>query len=283
VDTQQKANSSAQFRTLSLKPGYDELIKPAELIDIVGTSSLTLSARRLYNALLANAFGGEMGIEGQEWVVSLQELRGTHRSNERIEDSILALMKTIVAVRLKDGRTRRVALLGGNDMGEPDRPHGTLTYSFDKKLVPLLRDSTVFGKLELSVMKAFSTKYALALYEAISRRVRLEHMWHEVFSINDFRGLLGVSEGKLNTFGNLNQYAIKPAVIEINALASFTTIITPIKKSRKVVAVKVSWFWKDKVNLKKAFAEVRRPRVGRKARISEQVEEIIEDGFFQPN
>ncbi len=183
------------------------MLKPAELIDISGASSLTLSARRLYNMLLSHAFGREMGVEGSEWSIPIKEIRGTHKGNERLEDSILALMKTIVTARLPDGRTRRVALLGGNDMSDPDRAPGALTYSFDKRLVPLLRESSVFGKIELSVMRAFSTKYALALYEAIARRVRLEHKFTEVISIDEFRELLGVSPGKLKTYGNLNQCA----------------------------------------------------------------------------
>jgi len=187
-----------------------------------------------------------------------------------------------VTVRLKDGRTRRVQLLGGNDMGDPDRPHGTLTYSFDKKLVPLLRESTVFGKLELSVMKAFSTKYALALYEAISRRVRLEHVFSEVFTLEAFRELLGVPEGKLSTYGNLNQYAIKPALLEINAMASFELRILPIKKGRKVVAVRVGWSLKDVDGLKAAFAEVKRPRVGRKDRIKNKVEKVVPEQTSLP-
>lgn len=277
-----ETNSSRAFRTLELKPRHDELIKPVELIDIVGASSLTLVARRLYNTLIGHAFGKEMGIEGQEWTIPLKELRGSHKSNERIEDSILALMKTVVTVRLKDGRTRRVQLLGGNDMGDPDRPHGTLTYSFDKKLVPLLRESTVFGKLELSVMKAFSTKYALALYEAISRRVRLEHVFSEVFTLEAFRELLGVPEGKLSTYGNLNQYAIKPALLEINAMASFELRILPIKKGRKVVAVRVGWSLKDVDGLKAAFAEVKRPRVGRKDRIKNKVEKVVPEQTSLP-
>ncbi len=66
-----KTNTSESFRTIDLRPRHDEMIKPAELIDIVGASSLTLSARRMYNSLLANAFGREMGIEGHEWTIPL--------------------------------------------------------------------------------------------------------------------------------------------------------------------------------------------------------------------
>lgn len=267
--------NSSPFRTLNLRPKVGEMIKPAELIDIIGASTLTLSARRLYNALIAHAFGSEMAIAGHEWSIPLSDLRGTHKGNERIEDSILALMRTIVSVRLADGRTRRVALLGGNDMGEPDRQHGALTYSFDKRLVPLLQESSVFGKLELAVMRAFSTKYALALYEAVARRVRLQHVFMEELPLDAFRELLGVPEGKLRTFGNLNQYAIKPAVTEINAMANFGVKIVPMKRGRKVIGVTVGWWQKDIDDLKAAYTEVRRSRVGRKARIADKVEEVV--------
>lgn len=268
-------SSERPLRTLYVQPGYGEMIKPAELIDIDGATSLSLSARRLYNALIAKAFGPDMGKEGSEFTIELSELRGTHKGNERIEDSIVALMKTIVTVRLSDGRTRRVALLGGNDIDDPARPRGMLTYSFDKRLVPLLQESSVFGKLELEVMRAFSTKYALALYEALSRRVRLSSVFSEVFPLPAFRELLGVADGKLGSYSNLKLRAIVPAVEEINALAAFSCQVDPVKESRKVVAVRVSWWRKETPELQEAFAEVRRSRVGRKARITRQEEHVI--------
>src|SRR3954469_694553 len=126
-------------RTLDLLPGHGEMIKPAELIDIIGVSHLTLSARRLYNKLVSNAFGPEMAIPGHEWTIPISELRGTHKGNERIADSIIALMQTVVTVRLTNGQTRRVQLLGGNDMWDEERSRGYLTYSFDGRLVELLQ------------------------------------------------------------------------------------------------------------------------------------------------
>ncbi len=276
VINDQKTNSSQTYRTIDLKPRRDELLKPAELIDIRGASNLTLSARRIYNLLLANAFGKDMAVEGYEWTIQLSELRGSHAGNDVIVEGIEALMKTLVVVRMADGTTRRVQLLGGNDMGLSSRTRGTLTYSFDKRLVPLLAESKVFGKIELSVMKAFSTKYALALYEAISRRVRLKHMFYEVLSLEDFRELLGVPKGKLTTFGNLNKYAIKPALEEVNAMAAFGVNLLPVKQGRKVTGVKLGWYMKNEAGQKEAFAELNRPRAGRKARIRGEVEEISE-------
>lgn len=268
--------SGRPLRTLELTPVPGEMLKPAELIDIDGATGLTLSARRLYNQLIGHAFGPDMGREGQEWTIRISDLRGTHKGNERLEDSIVALMKTIVTVRLPNGATRRVALLGGNDMGDPERAHGTLTYSFDKRLVPLLRESSVFGKLELAVMHAFTTKYGLALYEALTRRVRLKSKFFEDFDLAAFREILGVPADKLTTFSNLKLRAITPAVDEINAIASFGCKVEPLKTGRKVTQIRVYWWRKDIDGLKEAYAELQRPKVGRKARISGEIDQIVD-------
>ena len=268
--------SGRSLRTLDLTPEPGEMLKPAELIDIDGATGLTLAARRLYNQLIAHAFGPDMGKEGQEWTIRISDLRGTHKGNERLEDSIIALMKTIVTVRLPNGATRRVALLGGNDMGDPDRAHGVLTYSFDKRLVPLLRESSVFGKLELAVMHAFTTKYGLALYEALARRVRLKSKFFEDFELSDFRELLGVPVNKLTTFSNLKLRAITPAVEEINGIASFGCKVEPLKTGRKVTHIRVFWWRKDIDGLRKAYAELQRPKVGRKARVSGEIGQIVD-------
>jgi len=276
TENPQKSKDREIFRTLNLVPQDGEMIKPAELIDIDGATGLSLHARRLYNQLIAHAFGPDMGMEGREWVIPLMELRGSHHSNEHIAESILALMKTVVTVRLANGLTRRVQLLGGNDMGEADRQHGTLTYSFDPKLVPLLRDSSVFGKLELAVMHAFTTKYGLALYEALSRRVRLHNLFYEDFKLEAFRDLLGVPEGKLTTFSNLKLRAITPAVDETNALASFGCRVEPRKEGLKVSGVRLYWWRKDVDGLKEAYAELQRPKIGRRARLKGETEHVIE-------
>ncbi|SEB02249.1 Initiator Replication protein [Rubrimonas cliftonensis] len=159
-------------------------------------------------------------------------------------------------------------------MGDPDRPRGALTYAFDKRLAPLLRESTVFGKLELEVMRAFSTKYALALYEAVARRVRLSQVFSEDFSLEAFRDLLGVADGRLATYSNLKLKAITPAVLEVNALASFGCKVEPRKTGRMVTGVRLSWWRKSVGEMKEAYAEIRRPRVGRKARVRKSVETV---------
>ena len=275
ADEARRPPGKTKVRTLDIKPGHGEMIKPAELIDVAGHSQLTLSDKRVYNALVANAFGPAMGERGREFQVRTADLRGTHKGNERLKDSIERLMKTIVRVRLADGQTRRVQLLGANDMYDDERPDGVLTYSFDPKLVGLLKNSTVFGKLEVQVMMAFTSSYALSLYEAVARRYRLRWKNSETMSIEELRDLLGVVEGKLEVWGNLFEKAIKPALREINALAAFGVDIKPVKTGRKVSGVTLTWWGKNEDELREAWREVQRPKVGRKARLEGKADEPV--------
>lgn len=271
---------SRSLRTLDLVPNIGEMIKPAELIDTVGATGLTLSARRLYNLLIANAFGPGMGVEGTEFEVQLTDVKGTHAGNDRIGESIEALMRTIVVVRLPNGDTRRVALLGGNDMGANRRDRGRLCYSFDPRLVPLLRDSRIFGVLEMRVMAAFGTKYALSLYEALCRRVRMDKV-SEDMTIEEMREVLGVPHGKLEATKNLRPRAIEPAAQEINALAPFSVRIEDIKRGRSVIGYRVWWWQKSRDEYSAAIAELERPRAGRAARINGTVEALSNDALIK--
>ena len=149
-----KPNSSiGPAKTISIQPNPGEMIKAAELIDITGTDTLSLAARRLFNQLIAHAHGPNMTHQGYRWTIPLVELRGSHNSNDRLQESLLAIMRVVVTVHHPDGRkTSNVRLLGDNEI---DHRAGTLTYELSEKLIKLMRDSTIFGKLEIRTMMAF--------------------------------------------------------------------------------------------------------------------------------
>jgi plasmid replication initiation protein len=191
-----------------------------------------------------------------------------------VEEAVEALMRTILTLRLPDGKTRRVQFLGGNDLDEPDRPAGVLTYSFDKRLIEVLRDSTIGGKIALPVLMAFTSKYAVSLYENLAQFANLSMKTHQAYTLDEFRALLGVPPGRYRTFGELNKHVIKPAVDEVNALAPFGVSILPIKQGKKVVQIKVGWWAKDSTALRAAWDETQRSKIGRRARITSTVEHI---------
>lgn len=256
------------LRVLDLKPRRDQATKPAELIQITGHQALTLNARRSITILWHNAH--MQGVEeGRDYTIEIDDLKpDTHKGYEQVEEAIEALMTSILKVRLADGRTRRVQFLGGNDLDDPDRSAGVLSYSFDKRLVEILRDSAIWGKISLPVLMAFSSKYSVSLYEHISQWTGLSRKSFQDLTLEEFRELLGVEEGKYSAFGALNKHVVKQTVLEINALASFSVTVVPIKTGKKVTHIRIGWWQKEKEELDAAWREVHRSKVGRKARIA---------------
>ena len=267
---------TGKIYTLDLKPRNErEATKPAELIQISGHHELTLNARRAITILWHNAhMQGVAG--GKDYTIEIDDLKADkHKGYERVEDAITALMRAILTVKMPGGKTTRVQFLGGNDLDDPDRPAGVLTYSFDKRLIEILKTSTIWGKITLPVLMAFTSKYAVSLYENVSQMTGLELKQSQSFTLDEFRDMLGVQPGRYKTFGELNKHVLQPAVVEVNALAPFSISVLPVKQGKRVTSVRVGWLRKDSAALHEAFAESQRPRFGRRARIAGTVEHIL--------
>lgn len=253
---------------------YGELVKPSELIDIVELSPLTLSDRRTYNLLIANAWDTiNTPIVHR---ISKAKLKGSHSGNDRLDDSINRLMGTIaIAEIVKDGKKikRRVQLLGAND--EETEEQGFLYYRFPEELVELITNSNIYARLKSHVMFCFESKYTLCLYEMVEKRKGLTWIKNEEFTIEEIRGFLNVPDGKLARFADLNKYALKVAEREINALCDFFVKFEPIKDGRKVTKIKLHWFPKSADGKRDALQEVDRHRSGRKSRIQSDGAEVV--------
>lgn len=266
---------SAQLFTLQLTPRNREAIKPAELIQVSGHHELTLNARRAITILWHQAH--MQGVaEGKDYRIEIDDLKPDgHKGYEMVEEAIEALMRTILVVKRAGGAATRVQFLGGNDLDDPNRPAGVLTYSFDKRLIDILRDSTIWGKIAIPILMAFTSKYSVSLYENLSQFSNLTHKTFVEYGLDEFRLMLGVQGGRYKTFGELNKHVLKPAVAEVTALAPFGITVLPVKQGKKVVSVKVGWWKKDAEQLNAAWAETQRSRVGRKVRIAGAVETVV--------
>lgn len=259
VEPRPKSHNS-DAGTLGAFQRRGEVIKPAELIEVRGGDKITLTARRIYNQLLANAFGPDMADDGQEFRIDFSDLRGNHTSNDRVTEAVLALMQTVVRVRMSDGTERNVQLLGATDI-EKNGPGiaTTLSYELHPKLLPILRDSQIFARLEMQILHGFGTKYGMALYEMIAKRARLKHMFYEDFETDELRDYLGVPAGKLGPFAALRRKAIEPAVAEVNSLAPFSCRVDVIEtQGRKVTKLRLSWWLKSSDELKVQWEEQRK-------------------------
>ena len=269
-----QGQDSSRVLTLDIKPRGREAVKPVELIQVSGHHELTLNARRAITILWHNAH--HQGVaEGRDYTIEIDDLKPDgHKGYEMVVEAVEALMRTILTLRLPDGKTRHVQFFGGNDLDSEDRPAGVLTYSFDKRLFAVLKDFNHLGKIALPVLMAFTSKYAVSLYENLAQFSNLSLKISQDYSLEEFRELMGVPPGRYKTFGELNKHVIKPAVEEVNALAGFGISILPVKQGKRVVQIKVGWWAKDNSQLGQAYDELQRSKVGRRARISGNVEYV---------
>lgn len=271
-------DSSKTLKTKDVSPRMGEMIKPGEIIGIAGIEGWTLTDRRTWNLLLVNAWGARLEDPTADFTIPLSELRGLHDSNDRLKPCLEKLQTTLVSARMPDGKTRTVQMLGGTDIDDDDRTDGVLKYDFHRKLVPLLRKSEVYARMEVKVLSAFSSKYGLSLYEVIAARINLRRTSEEI-DVATLRQWLGVEPGKLSTWSNLLKFALRPAVDEVNGLSPYTVEAEPIRQGRKVVRVRMSWAKKQPFSPAEQAAarEVNRTKLGRKARVNGTAETVVAD------
>jgi hypothetical protein len=267
-----------RVKTMDVVPRPGEMIKPGEIIGIPGMEGWSLADRRTWNLLLVNAWSDRLEDPTADFQIALHELRGLHDSNDRVRASLEKLQTTLIAARMPDGKSRTVQMLGACDIDDDERVDGQLRYDFHHKLVPLLRRSEIYARMEMKIISSFGSKYALALYEALALRINLHRSIEEI-SIETLRHWLGVENGKLDRYPDLNRFAIKPAVQEVNALSPFMVTVEPIKRGKKVASVRLTWAKKEPFspNEQAAAREVNRHRAGRVARITGKVESLVRE------
>ncbi|PYG24701.1 replication initiation protein [Pelagimonas varians] len=260
------------MKSIEATTDQGQMVKPRELIEIRGAGPLTLSERRAFNILLDHAWGKDLLQPQHTFTIPTNNLKQDGQTNQRLKRSLRHLQQTLVIVIKPNGDEVTSQLLGSTRV----KPNGDLTYSFPAELSDLLKDSSVFAKLDLEVMKSFSSKYAFALYEEISRRINLSHKMTEELDVQDLRDLLGVEDGKLSTHHNLRTKALEPALTEVNAITPYQVTILPKKKGRKVLGFVMGWSVKDISGMKKAYAELQQPKVGRKSRLEGTQASVID-------
>lgn len=267
------------MRAIEQKHNLDGFVKPGELVDVRAGANLSLHDRRIFNLLVESAWP-EIA-EDREHRIAISRLRGPHKGGERVVESVSRLMTTLVEVPATlDGKPAvfKTQLLGDTtQVIDEDSPDAVLLYRFPAGLRRIIQESRYWGRIKSHVMFAFSSKYALALYEAVCLRSNLR-INEQAFSVDDFRALLGVEPGKLELFKNLKKWALDPAIAEVNGLSDFNVEIEPLRdgglQRGKLTGFRLWWEKKSSEAWRAVLDELLRSKVGRKARIRGRVETI---------
>jgi len=122
---------------------------------------------------------------------------------------------------------------------------------------------------------ALSSKYSILLFQHIASLVNLDHVASQTFTVPELRAVLGVTEGKLKRWNDVNNFALKPAIAEINQTSRLTLIPTSNKIGRSVASVTIAWKQKEQDQKREAKRETGRPKVGRKARRDGTAENLV--------
>lgn len=270
-----------QPRSIDQRKNSDGFPKAGELIAMKPSQELSLQDARIFNALIENA-GPE--IYTDRWhEIPIQILRGPkHKGGERVRDSIKRLMTTLVEMPVKDRNglpaIQTTALLSENiaTIDEND-PRAILRYKLTETMRSIVESSKYWGRLKGYVIYAFSSRYALALYEAICLRINLEQD-RQTLSVDQFRDLMRVGKGKYPLYSPLRQFVIEPALIEVNGLSDFMVTIEPVREGGilrgKLKGFELSWRKKEPDEWKSVLDELGRHHSGRRARLFGLVESI---------
>jgi hypothetical protein len=255
--------------------------KPAELIEITGTSGLEAQDRVIMNELYRHAHdSGDLAKPGVQWAVSLAELNTTtHNGLERVRESLERLMKVTLAVTYDGEKGPETLITGVFDyfiIPAKGSYGDTLKFSISAPLRAILARSGRWGRIKAEVVHAMSSKYAIALYELVRLRAGLTGTMTETFTYDRFRALLGVPPKTYADGRNFQKFVIEPAVLEVNGLSEMGCKIELVRVHSRAPISKVmlGWWEKKPHEQRPAIQELNRSKLGRKARLRGEVETV---------
>jgi hypothetical protein len=260
----------------------DGVLKAAELIEISGGHALEASDPAIMNLLYQHAHdSGRLADPTASWEMSITALRPSkHNGTDRIRDSLSRLLSVQVKVAYRDGKTGRERLLLTHLFESFDIPAeegigGPVQFRVPAALIPVLAQSSRWGRIKAKVVCAMTSKYAIALYELVQLRANLD-LCVETFPLARFRDLLGVRPGAYERGANFTARVTDPAVLEVNGLSDMGVTLTLVRRSRSrsapIEAVTVAWWKKDADEFRAAKHERTQSKLGRMARLRDNVE-----------
>lgn len=207
-------------------------------------------ALKLMHALIAKAGSGLADPHAHE--VRLAELRAIAGMKNLDRAALTPLFEELRAVVLTyDDPDAALLTIGGLlDTARIDYRHEAggevlIRWWFGAAFREMAENSDHWALIDRQTLYALTSKYSILLFQHFASLQGLEFKTAETFTVEQLRVLLGVPEGKLERFANLNRDALQPALDEINQLARFTLTATLKKAGRSVVAVEIAWTSKD--------------------------------------
>ena len=260
---------------------YDQAktVLPAELArSVYMQKAPSLGALKLMHLMIATA-GGRMA-EDVPHKIRLSDIRRIEGMKNHDKESLKPLFEELRSAVLNydEPEIMRYTIGGLLDHAIVDYRHeetGDLlvTWFFARLFREMAGRSNHWSILDRQTVFHLGSKSSVLLFQHIASLTGLDHVNSKVFSVVEIRTVLGVPEGKLDRFADLNRRALQSAIKEINHLSRLTLTATPKKVGRTVASVTIAWEPKaDPVEMRR---ELDRSKVGRKARRDGSTETIV--------
>ena len=253
---------------------YDEAktVLPAEVArGVYMRNAPSLAALKLMHLLIGKA-GGRMA-EPVQHEIRLSDIRKMDGMKNHDRASLTPLFAELsAAVLTHDDPEKMVVTIGGLlDFARIDYRHEVsndllVTWWFGGAFREMAEKSCHWAILDRQTVFALSSKYSILLFQHIASLVNLDHVASKTFTVTELRAVMGVPDGKLKRWNDVNNFALKPAIEEINQTSRLIMTATPNKIGRTVASVTITWAEKPPEGKQETKRELDRPKVGRKAR-----------------
>ena len=217
----------------------NEVIKASPAIQI--QSKISLLQRRAWNVLLANAYNElpNQDIHSVSMVELAAKLGFGDGNQEYLKEMLRSLVECTVEWNLLNKNKKQewgVASL----LAEVRIEEGLCFYQYPHTLRLRLHNPRIYTKLNLRLQNRFTSKYALVLWELCFDYFDIAREQGETpfIPLETYRELMGLKADDYTTFKSLNQWVIKPAIEEINALTDYFVEVEQKRIGRKVAELK---------------------------------------------
>lgn len=224
------------MKTINInKDGKKELKKHTSAIHC--SNALSLLQRKISNALLFHAYSHL--LDQEEHKISIKELcnylmyRG--HNYDAIKQALIALISTVIEWNLTDDNQEAEDWTASSMLASVNIKGAVCTYAYSPRMRQLLYSPSMYGKINLVIQSNFTSSYGLALYENCARYRNLPQT--KVFSLELFRKIMGVREGKYTVFRDFKSRVIDKAVEEVNTLSDLIVKPNINKVGQKVASI----------------------------------------------
>ncbi len=215
----------------------DNLIKNSAVVAI--SNKISLLQRKIFNFLIAFAYS-DLDIE-EKFTIDIKYLKlivwFNSKNTYHLKEALEGLLVTKVTFNIlgKDKGTWSATTL----LSSVEFHKWMCTYSFSPVLREKLHQPNIYAKIKLSMIKLFSSKHSLCLYEIF---IDYHNIWQTpIISLDDFRKLMGVEDHQYKEFKRLSMRVIKPAIKELSTIWWYKVEVKYQKQNRKVTALKFNF------------------------------------------